>query len=113
MLVLESVSELIEVEWKDETSTKVIQIDDGGLNSNESNIRFTHLCGLGVLETVVDGNTSPVDVGLVLHVPDDGVEQEGLTGRGLLAAIGINVDDRLDRLAGGSLLGSLGRHLVY
>jgi hypothetical protein len=106
---------MTEVEWRDEASTKVTQLDDGGLNSNEHNIRFTHLRGLSILETVVDGNRGPVDVGLVLHILDDGVEQEGLSGRGLLAAIGINVDDGPDRLGlrSGSFLGGLGRHLVY
>lgn len=64
----------------------------------------THLGSLSILEAGVDSNGIPVNLGLSFHVLDDCVEQEGLLGGGLLAA--------LASLASGSRLGDLGRHVV-
>ncbi len=63
----------------------------------------THLGSIRVLEASVLGNSTPVNLGLALHVLDDGVEEECLLSSGLLAAIGA---------FGGSCFGGLGRHFV-
>jgi hypothetical protein len=66
-------------------------------------MRATHFGSLGVLEAGIGCDGSPVNLGLALHVLDDCVEQVGLLGSGLLAAIS-GIDSS-------SCLGKLGRHL--
>jgi hypothetical protein len=66
-------------------------------------MRATHFGSLGVLEAGIGCDGSPVNLGLALHVLDDCVEQVGLLGRGLLAAIS-GIDSS-------SCLSKLGRHL--
>ncbi|KAL2127753.1 hypothetical protein VTI74DRAFT_10234 [Chaetomium olivicolor] len=63
-----------------------------------------HLGCLCVLETGVGSDASPVDLGLALHILDDGEEEIGLLVSELLAAI--------TGLAGTGSLGSLGRHCL-
>lgn len=46
---------------------------------------FAYLGDLSVLETLLDGDGAPVDVGLVLGMLHDGVEEHGLGGSRLLA----------------------------
>lgn len=48
----------------------------------------TYLGNFGILEPLLPGDAVPVDVGAVLGVLDDGVEEHGLGGGGLLLALG-------------------------